>query len=326
MLKAAAADYQTAHFGKWDHRFDNVSPADMGYDASDGVTGNRTGGSKGTGGPAAREDPKLIFGITKRATDFMERQVEEGKPFFVQVSHYAVHLDIFYRQATLDLWQSHPRGRKHNMPEFAAMTRDMDEGIGLLLDKVEELGLWENTYVFFLSDNGGRNTIPGAGEPRMPRNHPLRDGKGSMYEGGVRVPFMVAGPGIEQGSVSRVPVTGLDIFPTLAELAGYEPDLPETVDGGSLVEVLHGGDEVSRRNPFLIFHHAVGRKPQTGLRQGNWKLVKTWQQGRVELFDLSKDLGEQRDLSKRVPEKTRELETLMEDFLQQVGAETRRTE
>ncbi|MCP4505952.1 MAG: sulfatase-like hydrolase/transferase, partial [Fuerstiella sp.] len=101
MLKAANPNYRTAHFGKWDMRTDEVTPEQMGYDVSDGYTGNGTGGGKGSGGPAASHDPKLILGITDRTCDFMQTQAKSGHPFFVQVSHYAVHLDIFYQEQTL---------------------------------------------------------------------------------------------------------------------------------------------------------------------------------------------------------------------------------
>ena len=124
MLKRASSDYRTAHFGKWDSRFDEVSPEDMGYDVSDGKTGNRTGGNRGSGGPAAKDDPKLVFGITHRACDFMERESAAGHPFFVQVSHYAVHLDIFFRKQSLESAKDWEAGQKHTMPEFAAMTSD----------------------------------------------------------------------------------------------------------------------------------------------------------------------------------------------------------
>ena len=283
MLKQADPKYRTAHFGKWDSRSDEVSPEEMGYDISDGTTGNGTGGSKGSGGPAAKDDPKLVFGITKRACDFIERESTAGNPFFVQVSHYAVHLDIFFRQQSLDAARDWKPGKKHTMPEFAALTSDVDTAIGQLLDKIASLGLRDNTYIFFMSDNGGRLAMPGQKGKQLPRNHPLRAGKGSMYEGGLRVPFMAIGPGIQAGSVSRVPVTGLDLFPTIAELAGYGKSLPSSLDGGSLTEVLRnrGHGTVSRQHPFLIFHQAVTRTPQTALMQGDYKLVKTWQRNRL---------------------------------------------
>jgi arylsulfatase A-like enzyme len=326
MLKAANPAYRTAHFGKWDMRSDLVTPEEMGYDASDGYTSNGTGGGKGSGGPAAKDDPKLIFGITDRASGFIEEQAKNGNPFFVQVSHYAVHLDIYYRAQTLEGMQPSD-GARHTMPEFAAMTSDMDTGIGELIDKIESLGLQNNTYVFFLSDNGGRRSIPGQETPEVHRNHPLRNGKGTMYEGGIRVPFIVIGPDVEPGSVSRTAVTGLDIFPTIAKLAGYAEPLPSALDGGSMTDLLFNGGQgsVSRNHPFLLFHHALDRPAQTALIQGDYKLVKTWKDERLELFDLTKDIGEEEDLSDQMPEKTEELHGMMVDFLTEAKTATHST-
>ncbi len=326
ILKQANPAYRTAHFGKWDMRFDDVTPEEMGYDVSDGLTGNGTGGGKGSGGPSAQEDPKLIWGITERTGTFMEDQSSAGHPFFVQVSHYAVHLDIFYREESLNEARNWKKGKKHSMPEFAAMTSDVDTGIGLLLDKIHDLGIENETYVFFLSDNGGRTGIPGQDDPEIHRNDPLRDGKGSVYEGGVRVPFIVIGPDIENQGISHVPVTGLDILPTIADLVGYAKPLPEALDGGSLKSVLMNGGrgEVKRSNPFLIFHQAVARNAETSLILDNYKLVKTWDRNRLELFDISKDIGEAKDLSKQMEAKTNELHQLMVNFLEEVGAETRK--
>lgn len=326
MLKQANPAYRTAHFGKWDMRFDDVTPEEMGYDVSDGLTGNGTGGGKGSGGPSAQEDPKLIWEITERTGTFMEDQTSAGHPFFVQVSHYAMHLDIFYREESLNEARNWKKGKKHSMPEFAAMTSDVDTGIGLLLDKIHDLGIENDTYVFFLSDNGGRTGIPGQDDPEIHRNDPLRDGKGSVYEGGVRVPFILIGPDVENQGISHVPVTGLDILPTIADLVGYAKPLPKALDGGSLKSVFMNGGrgEVKRNNPFLIFHQAVARSAESSLILGNYKLVKTWDRNRLELFDISKDIGEAKDLSKQMEAKTNELQQLLVNFLEEVGAETRK--
>ena len=207
------------------------------------------------------------------------------------------------------------------------MTYDVDNTIGEILDAVRDLKLADNTYIFFLSDNGGRNDLPKTLRGTLPRNHPLRDGKGSMYEGGIRVPFAIVGPDIPKESLSRVPVTGLDIFPTMAQLANYSKPLPKNIDGGNLLPVLrNGAGNVERENPFLIFHHAVDRKAQSAIRLGDFKLVKTWKGKKLELFDLSKDLSEKRNLSAANPDKTSKLHSLMTNFLSDVGAETRQTE
>jgi arylsulfatase A-like enzyme len=333
LLKQADPRYRTAHFGKWDHRYDGVSPADQGYDVSDGYTGNADG--NGTGNGAAKKsgktrelkDPKLINSLTDRACSFLEEQVRAQRPFYLQVSHYAVHLDIQHSAAAMERVQSRPPGKKHNLASFAAMTDDLDAGVGRLMERVRQLRLLENTYIFYLSDNGGRGSLPGSKDLGLGLNHPLRGAKSTMYEGGIRVPFIVLGPGVKAGSVSDVPVTGLDILPTMADLAGYQPALPETMDGGSITSVFRnaGVGEVKRQRPYLIFHQAVDRTAQSALRWGDFKLVKTWKSGRVELFDLSKDLSEAHDLSATLPQKTKELDQTLTAFLAQVNATTVQT-
>jgi len=328
MLKTANPEYRTAHFGKWDARYDEVRPEEMGYDFSDGLTTNGTGGGRNSNWPVALEDPKLIFSLTGRACDFMEKQVAEDRPFYLQVSHYAVHLGITYTQESLDKYQDASVGEKHFIPEFAAMTDDLDAGMGILLDKAEELEIMDNTYIIFMSDNGGRSSQPIGRDQVVARNFPLRNGKGTMYEGGIRVPFVVAGPGIQKNSASDVPVTGLDILPTLADLAGYPEKLPESIDGGSIRQVIHsnGTGEIIRNRSYLVFHHAVNRNPQSAIREGNYKLVKTWNQNSIELFDLSEDVSEVHNLAEEMPGKAAELEKKLVSFLKSVDAETGRTE
>lgn len=323
MLKAINPDYATAHFGKWDHRYDGLSPQKQGYDVSDGVTGNGEGGARGTGGPAAKNDPKKIDAITDRALRFLSKRHADRNPFYLQVSHYAVHLDVFYKQETLDeVNQKSNPGKKHTMPEFAAMTSDLDTGVGRILDKLMELDLLSDTYVIFMSDNGGRTTIPDATKSEIPRNAPLRNGKHSLYEGGLRVPFIVLGPQVPPNSVCTVPVTGVDLLPTFADLAGFQGELPSNIDGGSMRSLLHNGGkgEVRRLNPFLVFHQAADREPISAIRFGDFKLVKTWNKDRLELFDLSADLSEKHDLSPKMPHKTTEMHSLLTGFLDDVGA------
>ena len=210
------------------------------------------------------------------------------------------------------------------MPEFAAMTSDLDAGIGRILDKLESLEMLQNTWLILMSDNGGRNDIPKAPVAHEHLNAPLRDGKHSFYEGGIRVPFFVIGPGVKPGSVSTVPVSGVDILPTLAELAGYPNALPHTIDGGSFHNVARGvGDGmVSRRHPFLVFHQGVDRSVVSAIRLGNFKLVKSWAEDRLELFDLDRDISEANDLSETMASKTEELHKVLLQYLTDVRADT----
>lgn len=342
ILKMADSNYVTAHFGKWDARYDNFTPEEMGYDFSDGLTGNNTGGGKktlekdgvdfpfkmGEAWPKAYDDPKLIFYLTQRSVDFIEEQTKNNKPFFLQISHYAVHLAITYSQKNINKYSELKKGQKHFVPEFAAMTEDMDEGIGMLLDKLAALGITDNTYIIFLSDNGGRTSIPIGGKQKVARNFPLRGGKGSMYEGGLRVPFVVSGPGVNQNTHSEVPVTGLDILPTFARLAGYQGPLPQNLDGGNMASVIHnnGVGSVARNSPYLVFHQAANRKPTSALRWGNYKLVKDWRFDKLELFDLSKDVEEKNDLSKQMPELVDKLNKALTQFLTEANASIKQTE
>ena len=328
MLKRANPEYRTAHFGKWDLRHDRPTPEEMGYDVSDGYTTNLEGGGKNSKLSKTQLDPKLIFSLTERATDFAREQKAAGRPFFIQISHYAVHMSIFYRQESLAQTRQWTPGTKHYDPGFAAMTADLDAGIGRLLDNLEALGLMENTYIFFMSDNGGRRTLPHLDGPVVPRNFPLRGAKHSLYEGGIRVPFIVAGPGISAGTSSKVAVTGLDLLPTLAELAGYKQPLPDDIDGGSIRPVLsnNGVGVVKRNLPFLLFHQAGERVPMTSLITEDYKLVRTGEGYVAELYDLSRDIEEAKNLAELLPEKTAELSQQAENFLRTVDAQMKATE
>jgi arylsulfatase A-like enzyme len=149
-----------------------------------------------------------------------------------------------------------------------------------------------------------------------------------MYEGGLRVPFVVSGPGVSSNTHSDVPVTGLDILPTVARLAGYNDPLPEIIDGGNLESIIHnnGIGKVERNTPYLIFHQAANRKPTSAIRWGDYKLVKNWETNVLELFDLSEDVEEKNDLSKQMPERVIKLDKALEEFLDKANAVTSRTE
>jgi arylsulfatase A-like enzyme len=341
VLKSVDEDYATAHLGKWDHRFDQPDPSTLGYDVSDGATGNGQGnvGAKQRNGRMDKsalnpsDDPKVIFDLTERAAAFMAEQVRADRPFFLQLSHYAVHLAVFYRQATYDEVLEWEKGEKHFIPSFAAMLRDLDDGVGLLRQHISDLGIEDNTYIIFMSDNGGRPTQRlEDGEVRERVNYPLSAGKHSVYEGGIRVPFAVVGPGVEPGSVSRTTVSGVDILPTIADIVGSSLELGD-IDGGSFKKVMYQqSDEVVRPRPFLVFHDKDGRPKsdderadsETALIQGDYKLIKTWKDGEqhsIELYNLAQDMEEQTDLTGSMPEKTASLSRLLDDYIAEVGGD-----
>ncbi len=347
VLKSVDADYTTAHLGKWDMRFDQPHPESLGYDVSDGATGNGEGnvGSKKSNGrmdksalnPAA--DPKMIFDLTQRASAFMEEQVQADKPFFLQLSHYAIHLSVFFKPTTYDEVLTWKKGENHYIPSFAAMLKDLDDGVGLLSQKNIDLGIRDNTYIIFMADNGGRATQKLAdGEARKRLNYPLSAGKHSVYEGGIRVPFGIVGPGIESNSVTHTVVSGVDILPTIADIVDSKLELTN-IDGGSVKDLLYQkSDAVLRPKPFLVFHDKGGRsKTQTeaeienengdsesALLQGDFKLIKTWKNGvqhSVELYNITQDKGEHDNLTGSMPDKTATLGKLLDDYITEVGGD-----
>ncbi len=339
MLKSVNPKYKTAHYGKWDLRAD-IFPEDLGYDESDGNTGNRHGNLMA--GPEEKwtevyinEDPKRMVSITHRALNFMERQVRSKNPFFLQVSHYAPHVDIQTRQTSFDKYEKKAKGQKHSHSGWAGMLEDMDGSVGDILNKINELGIEENTYIFFMSDNGAAEFIPPvpARQKLLPpsnfdkpmRNFPLRGGKWNLYEGGIRVPFIVKGPKIAAGVMSDVPVVGWDILPTLAELVSYRPALPEELDGGSFFEILNakGQGEIRRNQDFLVFHRYHTGYPHSAIIKGDFKAIQFWSTGITKLYALNQDLGEIMDISDAEPAILKELLDEMVDYIDSVNQDLR---
>lgn len=326
LLKKIDPRYAAAHFGKWHIEAD---PEDLGYDASDGRTRNSHGGMSRDKWIVFKvaEDPKLIFSLTRRGMDFMERQTELGRPFYLQISHYATHADIVSRASTLKKYERLARGEVHKIPAFAAMTEDLDTSVGMVLDKLRALGIEESTYILYMSDNGAVPKIP----PKPPTyarscNHPLARGKWDLMEGGIRVPFIISGPGIAPDSQCDVPVAGWDLMPTFFELAGGQTNLPDNLDGGSVTSLLQyrGKGTVERRNQGFVFHfpHRNGsglKREHSAIRIDRWKLLRFWDNNQRLLFDLEQDIGETNDLAAQRPDKADALEAGLLSYLKQVN-------
>lgn len=282
-LKRANANYRAAHFGKWQWFH---TPQSMGYDLSDGITTNEDGNSRDP------EDPKQSFGITRRAKAFMEAQVKEGRPFYLQLSYYAVHQTPQALASTLKRYAG--RGDR---PVMAAMAEDLDTCVGEVLKKIDDLGIAGNTLVIYSSDNGGRTDV-------------LNGGKGDLGEGGLREPLIVRAPGIKAGTHSAVPVIGYDIMATVLDYAAPGFPLPKGVEGGSWKALLAGdASQVVRPIDRFVWHQAVEvAHPQSAIRRGDYKLLYFWDTQEGLLFDLANDLRETRDLAKQRPDVAARLE------------------
>lgn len=325
----AAKNYKSAYIGKW-HLGDPAW-----YPEGQGFTENRGGCDYGQ--PPSYFDPynqpkgkheslrKGIYKLpgrtkgeylTHREADEAEALIRKWKdePFFIQVSHYAVHTPIQAIPEVADKYKT--PGSTQKNAKYAAMVESVDDSTGQILDTLEELELTENTLVIFTSDNGGLDN-----KDNPTNNAPLRSGKGYAYEGGIRVPFLVRWPGVvAAGKVSDAPVCSIDIFPTILDVAEVEQPADRPIDGLSLLPHLESGGETGIDRETLIWHfphyrHAPG--PYSIIRKGDLKLIKFWA-GPHELFDLAADLGETKNLAESMPEKVEALEAeLMENLKKQ---------
>lgn len=324
-LKSINPLYVTAHFGKWGM---GSTPEIVGYDVSDGPNQNKEGGFDN--GPEQWEceiveDPKNVYSLTNKALDFIEENSE--KPFYLQISHYAVHANI---QATDSLYKKYnlkEKGRNQINPGFAAMTESLDQSLGLILKKINELNLADNTYIIYMSDNGCVPNIPGAKKYGMSYNYPLSRGKWDAMEGGVRVPLIISGPGIDKGRESDIPVSGSDLLPTIVSLAGDDSFPLDEIDGGSFSDVLYSLNQFEiKRNVEGIFFHVPYRngialkRPHSALIKGDYKLIKFHDNGEVQLYNLIDDIKESINLSELEIDKAKNLEYLLDNYLKDVKA------
>lgn len=305
------AGYVTAHFGKW--HVGRVSPARHGFTESDGATNN--------GGPENVENPnpKEAFGMTERGMDFMARQVKAGRPFYLQVSHYAGRGGAAARPETYAAARQRARSdREARLVESVAVREDMDATIGMLLDRLDALGIADRTYVLYTADHGalGRNA-----------NEPLANGKGTVWEGGIRVPLIVRGPGIAAGGCAHVLASTVDLFPTIAMLARSSEPMPANLEGGSLApafaDPVHATIRRTREEFVVHFPHYDRdvQGPASALILGSYKLIKRYEVAAPLLFDLSGDPSENHNLASEQAQKAAKLEARMTTYLQAVNAQ-----
>ena len=314
LLKGAG--YLTAHIGKWHLGSAKSFPEAHGYDIS--VGGNIWGAPDSFWHPYrgaerfAREGFRYVPGLnysrdgdylTDKLTDEALRVIEfaEGKPFFLNLCYYSVHTPIEAKEEDAAYFEGKiGKETLHRNAHYAAMHRSLDENVGRILDKLENRGLSENTIVMFLSDNGGfEGKYQGE---TVTNNLPLRSGKGSLYEGGLRIPLIVSGPGIKLGGRScDAPVITTDLLPTIAELTGLRKELQEgasRIDGESFSGFLNDPARlaVARELYFHYPHYYHNTSPVSAMRSGRWKLLRYYEDGRLELFDLKGDPGEEANL------------------------------
>lgn len=323
----APLGYASAHIGKWHMR---GSPEDEGYLVHDGNTTNKPGNSQ------IPDDPKLMFSVTEKAIGFMEEQVQAGKPFYLQISHYAMHAGFECLPETREKYTRLPEiqayykrlgktaesiERGHRDPAtWMGMAEDLDGRIGAVLDKIEELGIEDNTYVIMVSDNGYRHFF----YPELGLTQPLHSGKWWVWQGGIRVPMIARGPGIKAGSVCEENVINYDFLPTFVDWAGGNPETLSDIDGLSLAGLMQGEEaEEAFSERYLYFHYPHYRSgmPTSAIVSGKKKLMHFYEAPDIPmLFDLSADEGEVVNIADEKPEVHKVLFDEMMRYFEEVGA------
>jgi arylsulfatase A len=323
--------YRTAFMGKW-HICGDWSGKDGGkgdaryHPEHQGFDINIGGNARG--GPSTFFDPYNIYALPDRkkgeylpyrladeAIAFLEQSKRDGKPFYLNLSHYTVHWPMEAPDELLKKYKTRT-GPGLNDTRYGAMIEAMDKAVGRVLTRLDELGLADNTLVVFTSDNGGYSGVAD--------NRPLRKGKGFLYEGGTRVPLIVRWPGVTSpATMSAEPVISMDFFPTFLTAVGLRPDPASPLDGCDLTPILRGSGDLGREAIYFHYpNYAFHGKNRLGgaIRAGRHKLILHYGDDSAELYDLSADISETRDLSAALPAKTAELKGKLKAWLRDTGA------
>ncbi len=304
--------YVTASIGKWHLGGKGYYPEDQGFDVN--IGGTHSGMPAGyfypewlgegidditKGNPPIKAHPGtyLTDKLTEEAEKFIE--VNREKPFFLYLTHYAVHTPIEAKPEKIEKYrQKIGPNSTHTNPVYAGMVESVDECVGRVMMKLESLGIADRTVILFTSDNGGLMTSEGNNTPAT-SNLPLRAGKGHVYEGGIREPMIVCWPGMTPSrSVCTEPVISCDFFPTILDIAGIKNSHGNTIDGVSLVPLLKGTESLGREALFWHYPHYSPQwaTPAGAIRKGDYKLIEFFEDGRLELYNIVGDIGEQNNL------------------------------
>jgi arylsulfatase A len=318
-----SANYATASIGKWHLGGEAYYPDKQGFDIN--IAGTEAPSPKTYFAPyniaTLPEGPKGEY-LTDRLGDEALHYIDQhkDKPFFLYFPHFAVHLPVQGKEDLVEKYRAkrHP-GQSQSNAVYAAMIESMDQTVGRIRGKLDELKLADHTIVIFASDNGGR--VP------TTSNKPLRVGKGSCYEGGTRVPFIVYWPGVTKpGSVSDTPVISMDMYPTILEMIGLKDPDHHGKDGVSLVPILKQTGKLKRDALFWHYPHYQhyqlgGTTPYGAIHAGDFKLIEFYDDMRVELYNLKDDISEQKNLADDIPAKVADLRTKLHAWRKEVGAQ-----
>lgn len=315
------AGYVSASFGKWHLGGRKFFPDRQGFDTWVVTSG-------GHFYPHFKTTPKMKIHqgayLADVLTDWAEAFIEQNRsrPFFLYLAHYAVHIPLQARKELIDKYRSKPKPEGGiNNPVYAAMVEHVDHSVGRLLRKLDELNIADCTLVIFTSDNGGlRQRFDGQG-PLVTTNAPLRAEKGTLYEGGIRVPLIVRWRSvIKPNSVCHVPVCSADFYPTILEVAGLEEEITPNIDGESLMPLFMGTGGLKRNALYWHYPHYHHSSPAGAIREGDFKLIEFYEDEHLELYNLREDISEQSNLANRMPSKATELREKLTAWRKAIGA------
>ncbi len=320
--------YATGHFGKWHLGPEPYSPLQHGFDVDvphwpgPGPAGSYVAPWKFPDFDPQTPDEHIEDRMAQEAVAFLE--THRDGPFFLNYWMFSVHAPFDAKRSLIEQYRTKvDPADPQRSPTYAAMIESMDDAIGTLLDTLDRLGIADNTIIIFASDNGGNmyNEVDGT---TATSNSPLRGGKATMYEGGVRGPCVVVFPRVvKEGSRSEAVIQSSDFYPTLMEMLSIAPQADQSFDGISIVPALRG-EPLEREAIFTFFPHSPNipewLPPAVSVHRGDWKLIRIFHGGqdgrhRWKLFNLREDIGEQRDLSDVLPERVTEMDALIESFL-----------
>ncbi|MEZ5940467.1 MAG: sulfatase [Planctomycetaceae bacterium] len=312
--------YTSGYFGKWHLGGVDFEPDKQGYDESI-VTKGRHFGFQTSPPKTIDEATYLADYLTDQTVDFIKRN--RNQPFFVQLSHFAVHIPLEAKDETIAYFKEKPKPDDMvAAPTYAAMVKHVDESVARVTAALRELNLHENTLLVITSDNGGlRRSANGGAE--VSENMPLRDEKGSLYEGGIRVPLIVRWPQvIPAGAVCAEPVISIDFWATFFEVAGGDlKSVEQPIDGVSMLPLFRN-PQASLARDAIYFHypHYHHSTPASAIRAGDWKLLEFLEDGHVELYNLRDDVSETTNLAENKVEFTKQLKQRLADWRERVGA------
>jgi len=332
------AGYTTAHIGKWhlgeqeknwpeNHGFDiNIGGWAKGSPNLNKNTNIPNGYFSPYGNPRLKDGPEgeyLTERLAEEACNFIDNH--QSAPFFLNLWFYNVHQPLMAKQDKVDRYQAMLDTTKlQKNPVYAAMVEHVDDAVGKVIEKLKQMGVYDNTIIVFTSDNGG---LIGKSARKVTNNAPLRKGKGQMYEGGVRVPFIIKNLHQQaSGTTNHTPVMSIDLFPTLMDLAGVKVDkvVKNGFDGISLKPLLADKKKQLKRSSIFWHYphyHSEGATPYSAVRHGDWKLIHIIETNTYELYNLKEDIGEKNDQASLYPKVVKQLARELEKWKKDMKAQ-----